>query len=323
MKPGSNREKDQTKGGPMSQHIWKFICLTLALVVLMQLCSQQSVVTEANGNAAKTGGLVHDGKIFRAPTPPDALTFAGEPVPLAIVDVAERLDRELLANSYMHTSTLLGLKRMQRYLPQIRKTLQEEDVPQDFVYLALAESLLSQVTSPAGASGFWQLMPDTARGYGLLVNSEVDERYHVQKATLAACRYLKSAKKRFGSWTLAAAAYNRGVGGIQRAMAKQGVDSYYDLYLNDETSRYMFRILALKEVLGNPSKYGFDLPKEQGYNPLPSRSVTVTSSIPDLPKYALENGTNYKTLRLYNPWIKNYTLTVAPGKEYVLQLPEK
>jgi hypothetical protein len=183
--------------------------------------------------------------------------------------------------------------------------------------------LFSPVTSPAGASGFWQLMPDTARGYGLLVNGEVDERFHVEKATKAACRYLKSAKKKFGSWTNAAAAYNRGVGGIDRALEQQKVSSYYDLYLNDETSRYMFRILALKEVLGNPGKYGFELPKEQGYDPLPTRSLTVTSSITDLAQFAKEQGTNYKTLRLYNPWIKAYKLTVAPGKQFVLQLPEK
>ncbi|MFC6998894.1 lytic transglycosylase domain-containing protein [Rufibacter roseus] len=306
----------------MSQHIWKLVCLTLAIVLALQLCSQQAAPSFEGEKEGASGGLVHDGKLFRSPAMPDALTFAGEPVPLNVPDVAERLDRELLANSYMHTSTLLGLKRMQRYLPEIQQILKENDIPEDFIYLALAESLFSQVTSPAGASGFWQLMPDTARGYGLLVNSEVDERYHVQKATLAACRYLHSAKKRFGSWTNAAAAYNRGVAGIARAMEKQGVDSYYDLYLNDETSRYMFRILALKEVLGNPQKYGFELPEEHGYKPLASRKITVTASIPDLPKYALEKGTNYKTLRLYNPWIKGYKLTVAPGKEFVLQLPE-
>lgn len=307
----------------MYTHIWKFICLLLAMVVMLQLCSQQAVQTDANTAAARPGGMAHEGRLYRAPTAPDALSFAGEPVPLHIPDVAERLDRELLANSYMHTSTFLGLKRMHRYLPQIRKILQAEGVPDDFVYLALAESLLSQVTSPAGASGFWQLMPDTARGYGLLVNSEVDERYHVQKATVAACRYLKSARKRLGSWTLAAAGYNRGVAGIQRALAKQGVSSYYDLYLNDETWRYMSRILALKEILGHPNKYGFDLGDGQGYNPLPTRTVRITSTIADLPKYALEKGTNYKTLRLYNPWLRTYHLTLAPGKEYELYLPKE
>jgi membrane-bound lytic murein transglycosylase D len=208
-------------------------------------------------------------------------------------------------------------------VPEIKTLLKENDVPEDFIYLALAESLFGHVTSPAGAAGFWQLMPDTARGYGLIVNGEVDERFHVQKATLAAVKYLKSAKQRFGSWTNAAASYNRGMAGLGRALERQGVSSYYDLYLNDETSRYMFRILALKEVLGNPQKYNFELPEEHGYQPLPSRTVKVTSTLDDLPAFALEQGTNYKTLRLYNPWIKDYSLTVPQGKEFDLQLPQE
>ncbi|RNI29138.1 lytic transglycosylase domain-containing protein [Rufibacter latericius] len=305
----------------MTHNIWKYLGGLGLIAITLNLCSQQSF----SGESASGGGSVEAftrGSVIKAPALPSSMSFAGEPVPLEVPDVAERLDRELLVNSYLQATTLIGLKRMQRYQPEIERLLKENDIPADFVYLSLAESLFSQVTSPAGASGFWQLMPDTARGYGLLVNSEVDERFHVQKSTLAACRYLKSAKKKFGSWTNAAAAYNRGVGGIDRALEQQKVDSYYDLYLNDETSRYMFRILALKEVLGNPQKYGFELPKEQGYEPLPTRALTVTSSIPDLAQYAVDQGTNYKTLRLYNPWIKGFKLTVAPGKEFVLKLPK-
>lgn len=301
----------------MVQQIWKALVIFMILAFSMHLCSQKmvpSVVPEVEVAPAK--------QTFSAPPLPVSITFAGEKVPLEVPDVAERLDRELLANTYLHTSTLLGLKRMQRYLPEIERMLREYDVPDDFKYLALAESLFGQVTSPAGASGFWQLMPDTARGYGMIVNSEVDERFHVQKATVAACRYLKSAKSRFGTWTNAAASYNRGMGGIERALKQQGVSSYYDLYLNDETSRYMFRILALKEVLGNPEKYNFDFKPEQGYQPLPTRTVVVTSTIPDLAQYALEQGVNYKILKLYNPWIKDYKLTVAPGKEFEIQLPK-
>ncbi|MDX5422812.1 MAG: lytic transglycosylase domain-containing protein [Hymenobacteraceae bacterium] len=253
---------------------------------------------------------------------PTTLSFAGEPVPLQVPDVAERLDRELLVNSYLHATTLLGLKRMQRYVPEIKALLKQNGIPEDFIYLALAESLFGHVTSPAGAAGFWQLMPDTARGYGLIVNGEVDERFHVEKATLAAVKYLKTAKNRFGSWTNAAASYNRGMAGLDRALERQGVTSYYDLYLNDETSRYMFRILALKEVLGNPEKYGFELPEERGYEPLPSRALKITSTVSDLPAFALEQGTNYKTLRLYNPWIKSYRLSVPQGREFVLELPK-
>lgn len=306
----------------MAQQIWKILVLFMVLAFSLHLCSQQMLPASSETDKSKTEEAVSKKQMFSSPTIPAAMTFAGEEVPLHVPDVAERLDRELLTNSYLHGSTLLALKRMQRYMPEIERMLRENDVPDDFKYLALAESLFGQVTSPAGASGFWQLMPDTARGYGMIVNSEVDERFHVEKATLAACRYLKSAKGRFGSWTNAAASYNRGMGGLDRAFKQQRVESYYDLYLNDETSRYMFRILALKEILGNPERYNFELKPEQGYKPLPSREVTVRSSISDLPKYALEQGTNYKTLKLYNPWIKGYELTVAQGKEFVLKLPK-
>jgi membrane-bound lytic murein transglycosylase D len=303
----------------MVQQIWKYLVLLMVISLSLHLCSQQmipAVIPDSDENVKTTVRLP-----FKAPALPENMTFAGEEVPLHVPDVAERLDRELLMNSYLHGTTLLALKRMQRYMPTIERLLKENDVPNDFKYLALAESLFGQVTSPAGAAGFWQLMPDTARGYGMLVNGEVDERFHVEKATLAACRYLKSAKTRFGTWTNAAASYNRGMGGLGSALNRQGVSSYYDLYLNDETYRYMFRILALKEILGNPERYNFELNPEQGYNPLPYRSVVVRTTISDLPQYALEQNTNYKTLKLYNPWIKDYKLTVAPGKEFVLHLP--
>ena len=306
----------------MAQQIWKYVWATLIIVVALQLCSQQQARHEAFATEAENTDIKVNKQLISSPALPAEMTFAGEPVPLHVPDVAERLDRELLVNSYLHATTLLGLKRMQRYMPEIRALLKENDIPEDFVYLALAESLFGHVTSPAGAAGFWQLMPDTARGYGLIVNGEVDERFHVEKATLAAVRYLKTAKKRFGSWTNAAASYNRGMGGLDRALERQGVNSYYDLHLNDETSRYMFRILALKEVLGNPLKYGFELPEEHGYKPLAARPLKVTSSVADLPEFALAHGTNYKTLRFYNPWIKGYKLTVPQGREYVLQLPE-
>ncbi|CAN5760516.1 lytic transglycosylase domain-containing protein [soil metagenome] len=304
----------------MLQHVWKYLVIFASLALCAQMCSQQQPLYSFSHPAHPP--VVGEGT-FRAYPLPTSLSFAGEPVPLHIPDVAERLDRELLINSHFHSGTLLALKRMQRHMPEIGRILRENDIPEDFKYLAMAESLLANVTSSAGASGFWQLMPDTARGLGLIVNEEVDERYHAQKATVAACRYLKTAHKKFnGSWTNAAAAYNRGMGGIDRALKHQGVESYYDLYLNDETTRYMFRILALKEVLGNPQKYGYDFGPEHGYNPLSTRAYPVTSSIPDLPKFALDQGTNYKTLRLLNPWIKGYKLTVASGKQFELRLPE-
>lgn len=303
----------------MAQQIWKYVWITLIIGIALQQCSQQQASFATESKAS----LKSEKFQFSPPPLPVSLSFAGEPVPLDIPDVAERLDRELLVNSYLHATTMLGLKRMQRYMPEIKTMLRENNVPEDFIYLALAESLFGQVTSPAGAAGFWQLMPETARGYGLTVNSEVDERFHVQKATVAAVKYLKTARERFGSWTNAAASYNRGMAGLDRALERQGVESYYDLYLNDETSRYMFRILALKEVLGNPQKYNFNLTEEHGYQPLPSRSVEVKTTIPDLPAFAKAQGTNYKTLKLYNPWLKSYQLTASEGKPYVLALPKQ
>jgi membrane-bound lytic murein transglycosylase D len=302
----------------MLRHLWKYLFIFLGLAVMVQLISPQLPLYSFAPAAEKP----IEEKMYRAHPLPASMSFAGEPVPLQVPDVAERLDRELLVNSHFHSNTLLGLKRMQRHMPEIERILKEHNVPEDFKYLAMAESLLGNVTSHAGASGFWQLMPDTARGYGLVVNDEVDERYHIQKATVAACRYLHSAHKKFGSWTNAAAAYNRGMGGIERAMKTQGVESYYDLYLNDETTRYMFRILALKEVLGNPQRYGYDFSPGQGYNPVATRSFSVSSTINDLPKFAQDQGTNYKTLRLHNPWIKGYKLTVASGRQYELLLPK-
>ncbi|WP_439882062.1 lytic transglycosylase domain-containing protein [Pontibacter sp. MBLB2868] len=306
----------------MAQQIWKYVWVTVIIIIAMQLCSQQ-LAYKTPDISDKNVNVDLNRRVYAPPALPASMTFAGEPVPLEVPDVAERLDRELLVNSYLHATTLLGLKRMQRYVPEIKAILVEHNMPEDFIYLALAESLFGQVTSSAGAAGFWQLMPDTARGYGLLVNQEVDERFHVRKSTLAAIQYLKTAHRRFNSWTNAAASYNRGMGGIDRALERQGVNSYYDLYLNDETSRYMFRILALKEVLGNPQKYGFELSEDLGYKPLPTRQLTVTSTIPDLPAFALKQGTNYKTLRFYNPWIKSYRLTVPNGKEFVLELPKE
>lgn len=280
-------------------------------VGLVNLCSQQ-LTPDTPGS-----------KSYRPFPLPQKMTFAGEPVPLEIPDIAERLDRELQANAYFHSNTILALKRLQRYLPEMERLLQANGLPADFKYVALAESLLANVTSPKGAVGFWQLMPATARELKLTVNKEVDERYHFEKATMAACNYFKKARLRFGSWTNAAASYNRGMGGLQAALKNQKVTSYYDLYLNEETSRYLFRVLALKEILENPKRYGFDLLQSDGYASTATRPVPVTTTINDLPQFALDQGINYKTLRLHNPWLLGYKLTVADTTaSYTLQIPE-
>ncbi len=253
---------------------------------------------------------------------PDNLTFAGEKVPLNDFDVKERYDRELLTNVYWQSQTLLILKRANRYFPTIKSILESNGIPADFKYLALAESGLQNVVSPAGATGFWQLLDKTGKAYGLEITDEVDERYHFEKSTEAACKYFKEAYSEFNNWALVAASYNMGIDGVKRQLQAQGVNNYYDLYLNTETSRYVLRTLALKEVLEHPTKYGFNFSRKQLYDDIPTIKVKVTKTIPDLAKFALDNGANYKLLKLLNPWLRKSTLTVKEGKTYFICLPK-
>lgn len=252
---------------------------------------------------------------------PDAPTFAGEKMPVDIYDVKERLDREILVNTYWHSNTFQNFKNAYRYFPIIEKILKEEGVPDDFKYLALAESGLRNVVSPSNAVGVWQFLKDTGIQFGLEVNDVVDERYHLEKSTRAACKYLKQAKEQFGSWTLAAASYNVGQARIRKSIAEQKVNSYYDLYLNEETSRYVFRIVALKELFNNPQKYGFYFTEEDMYQPLKYTVVKVDTSIVNLVDFALENNTNYKTLKLHNPWMRQQRLDNKTGKVYEIKIP--
>lgn len=253
---------------------------------------------------------------------PDNLTFAGENVPLNDFDVKERYDRELLTNVYWQSQTLLMFKRANRFFPVIQSILEKNKLPADFKYLALAESGLQNVVSPAGAVGFWQLLDKTGKAYGLEVNDEVDERYHLEKSTEAACKYFNEAHDEFKDWALVAASYNMGIDGVRRQLQAQGVNNYYDLYLNTETSRYVLRALALKEVMEHPGKYGFNFIRKQLYDDIPTIKVKVTSDIPDLAKFALDNGANYKLLKILNPWLRKSTLTVSEGKTYFISLPK-
>jgi len=254
---------------------------------------------------------------------PETLTFAGEPIPMQYPDVRERLDRELHTNTYWNTSTVFILKRANRWFPQIEPILEEQDIPEDFKYLAVIESTLQNVVSPSNAVGFWQLLEGTARENGLEVNSEVDERYDPVKSTYAACKYLRKAYKEYGNWTTAAASYNAGVTGINRQRDRQGVDHYYDLLLNEETERYVFRILAIKQIMENPETYGYFIPEKHLYQPEELKSVTVKYNIEDLSLFAAENNLNYKLLKRYNPWLRSNTLTIKrPGSTYELLLPE-
>lgn len=250
--------------------------------------------------------------------------LAGERVPIENPDVYERMDRELSVNTYWHSTTLLNIKNTYKYFPIIEKILAEEGVPDDFKYLAIAESNLRNATSPAGAKGLWQFMSETGRYYDLEINKEVDERYHLEKSTRAACKYIKDYYKRFGSWTLSAAAYNMGGTRLKREMDVQRGKSYYDLNLNQETDRYVFRIIAIKEVIGNPKKFGFYLDFDDGYEPMTNfELVEVDGPIPNLGDFALKHGISYRTLKVYNPWLRSSQLTNAARKTYEIKIPNK
>jgi len=252
---------------------------------------------------------------------PENLTFAGEPVPFEDFDIRERMDRELLTNVYWHSSTILMLKRSYRWKDEIVKILREEGIPEDFYYLMLAESGLTHNSSGKGAKGFWQFIEETARLYGLTVNDNIDERLNHIKSTKAACKYFKDAYAKFNSWTLTAASYNMGMGGVTSALNRQMTGSYYDLYLNTETSRYIFRFLALKVIFEHPENYGFDIKDKEKYQPIKIRSVTVKESIPDIALYAQSVGTTYKYLKIMNPWLLEANLTLPPGKTVQLLIP--
>ena len=252
---------------------------------------------------------------------PDEMSFAGEPVPLHLADVRERMDRELHINSYLHNSTMFIMKRASRWLPQIEPILKENGIPSDFKYMPLIESALLNDVSPRGAVGFWQIMKPAGKELGLEITSEVDERYDPIKATRAACKYLKKAYARFNNWTLVAASYDRGMAGMQRALNNQRVDSYYDLFLNDETSRYVFRLLAMKEIVEHPSRYGFRIDPTHLYQPEPLRYVEVNSTVTSLVSFSLDQGANYKLLKRFNPWLREERLTVRKGKSYRIALP--
>jgi membrane-bound lytic murein transglycosylase D len=256
------------------------------------------------------------------PETPTKLSFAGEKVPLDIFYVRESLDREILVNTYMHSNTILMFKRANRWFPVIEPILKRNNIPEDFKFLALAESNFTNVVSPAGAEGFWQFIKATGQKYGLEITEEVDERYNLEKATEAACKYFRDAYDEHKDWTLVAASYNRGIDGVGKALEKQRVSSYYDTYLVDETSRYIFRILALKQIYTHPTAYGLYLREKDFYPPLQTKVIRVDSSVSDLPKFALNLKINYRILREYNPWLRRYSLTNKAGKTYLIQLPK-
>ncbi len=258
------------------------------------------------------------------PEIPRSVTFAGQTIDLDRIDMYERLDRELTSMVYTHGNTLLLIKRANKYFPLLEPILKQNRVPEDLLYLACIESMLNQrAYSPAKAAGIWQFIPSTARQYGLEVNEWVDERYNIEKETEAACRYLKKAHDMYGNWETAAASYNGGTNRITTELETQLAASAFDLYLVDETSRYMFRILATKLIMENPAKYGFRLTKGQLYQPLEYNMVEVSTPIEDWPTWAREHGISYSELREANPWIRAKSLPNKSGKRYKIKIPEK
>ncbi len=258
-----------------------------------------------------------------APPLPETLDFAGEPVPLEYFDVRESLDREILKLMYWHSEILLYIKRANRYFPVIEPILKKYGIPDDFKYMMVAESGMAPVVSPAGAAGYWQFMERIGKKYGLEINSEIDERYNLYKSTEAACRYIKDAYNHYGNWTLAAASFNVGQTTLDRAIRKQQQNSFYDLALNVQTARYIYRILALKVIMSNPRQYGFIIRQKELYKPVRVKFIEVNGPVDSWPQFAIDHGTNYKVLLLLNPWIRSSRLTNPNGKTYQVAIPDK
>ena len=265
----------------------------------------------------------HKGYKIKALKLPKGLNLAGERVPIEINDVKERMERELLVNTYWQSNGILLLKRANRYFPILEPLLAKHNLPDDFKFLALAESGFTDETSSVGAAGIWHFMRTTGKEYGLEINDNVDERYNIEKSTKVAAEYLIKAKEKLGSWTLAAAAYNAGNRGVSRRLEAQEVSNYYDVKLPDETERYIFRILALKEIMTNPKKYGFIFDKEDLYTVKKTRSVKVDTTISNLTQFAKEFGMNYKELKIHNPWLREHKLNNKSRRLYEIKIPLK
>lgn len=303
----------------MQKKGWRII-LTLVLAVNVGV-----IVFLVMGSANSTEPAVvkvEGGAKFKSIDIPDSVSFAGEPMPLDRFDVRESLDRELLVNSYFHSQTLRLIKLAPRYFSVIEPILEEKGIPDDFKYLAVAESGLNpSAVSPARAIGFWQFLQGTASDYGLEVNNEVDERYHVEKSTYAACDYMLDAYEKYGSWSLVAASFNAGMRGIDRQMERQKANDYYDLLLVTETSRYVFRIAALKLIMENPADYNLIVPEEEKYPVIPTKEIVVAGPILDFADFAYAHNINYKLLKDFNPWLRQAYLTNTSGKTYTIKIP--
>jgi hypothetical protein len=296
------------------------IIITIGLIFFAITLFFTDNTTNANSNPEED---FPQGYKIISPEIPNYLEFAGEKIPTENFEVYERLEREFLSNTYWHSATILAIKRANRWFPLIEPILKKNNIPDDFKYLAVAESNLENVISPAGATGFWQFMKPAGEKYGLEINSLVDERYDVEKSAEAACKYLRDSYNMFGSWIASAASYNMGQDGVKNQRERQKSKNYFNLVLNSETSRFVARIVSLKYILQNPEKYGFDIKSEDKYKPLEYSEIMLDSSVADLADYATSLGINYFILKMYNPWLRDNYLSNKTKKAYTIKLPKE
>jgi hypothetical protein len=294
------------------------------VIIILLTCTGIFFIAQGSGGALKNGK--DDPKSYyredsRSYKLPDSVSFAGERMPLENFDTRESLEREIITSAYRHSSTILIIKRANRYFPVIEKILKKYNIPDDFKYLSVAESDLSNMVSPAGATGFWQIMPETGKEEGLEINAEIDERYNIEKSTNFACEYFLKSYAKYGNWTLAAASYNGGRNGIDDQIEIQHEKNYYNLLLNEETARYIFRAVSYKLIISDPAAYGFEINKNELYPEISYNEVKVDSSITDFSNFARKFGTNYKLLKLLNPWLRKPYLTNKTGKTYLIKMP--
>jgi len=303
----------------------KTIAIILGLIIcgimIYAVSKENNIHTENVTLLPEVAQILYE-NVLASPPLPNQIDFCGEKAPIDRYWVREGIERELINQCYQHSRTLLTLKRSTRFFPVIEKILKEENVPDDLKYLCIAESNLENVVSPAKAAGFWQFMEATGKNYGLEITEQVDERYHLEKATRAACKYLQKLKNQFGSWALAAAAYNMGENGLAKNMKEQQVDNYWELLLNTETSRYLSRCIAYKLIFENQELYNIRILAVEFYKPVEYKEIIANKSIEDLRKYCTENNILYRQLKELNPWLRSTKLTIAAHKSYTIKVPK-
>ena len=300
-----------------NKKLWKIL---LPIIIAAKIVVIVLILGSARSDNSK---IIIESEIeFKSAEIPESVSFAGEPMPIERFDIKESLDRELLSNAYFHSQTIRYIKLAPRYFPVIEPILKEKGIPNDFKYLAVAESGFNpRAISSARAVGFWQFMKGTAQDYGLEVNGLVDERYHIEKSTRAACQYLLDSYKKFGSWTLVAASYNRGRTGIQKQLTRQKTDNYYDLLITTETARYVYRITALKLIMENPERYNFHILDDEKYPIIATKDIVIKGAVANFADFAKEQGISYKLLKDFNPWLRDTHLTNSKGKKYIIKIP--